>query len=194
MRIRINYHMSLHPPGGVRVGGGRDVYQEEGGATSIRRRGRDVYQEEGGATSIRRRGRDVYQEEGATSIRRRGARRLRRGAQRLSGGGGLVVSRGEGGAMSGSGRGLLLSRSRLSVWRRSARLASPPGGSGGPGRPCRFRGGLSCPPSGPAARGAAYEPLEGQRALFLAGGAGARGLVVVARLSRARGAGQPGAA
>ena len=39
-----------------------------------------------------------------------------------------MVSRGEGGAMSGSGRGLLLSRSRLSVWRRSARLASPPGG------------------------------------------------------------------
>jgi len=30
MRICINYHMSLHPPGGVRVGGGRDVYQEEG--------------------------------------------------------------------------------------------------------------------------------------------------------------------
>ena len=69
MRICINYHMSLHPPGGVRVGGGRDVYQEEG-VTSIRRRGANVYQEEGGE-SIRRRG--VYQEEGgATSIRRRG--------------------------------------------------------------------------------------------------------------------------
>jgi hypothetical protein len=61
----------------------------------------------------------------------------------------------------------------------------PPGGSGGPRRACERQGG-SCPPSGPAARGAAYEPLEGQRALFLAGSAGARGLVVVARLSRAR--------
>ena len=52
-----------------------------------------------------------------------------------------MVSQGEGGAMSGSGRGLFLSRSRLSVWCRSARLASPPGralaapgGPAGPGR------------------------------------------------------------
>ena len=66
----------------------------------------------------------------------------------------------------------------------------PPGGSGGPRRACELRGG-SCPPSGPAARGAAYEPLEGQRALFLAGRARARALVVAARLSRVRGAGRP---
>ena len=52
-----------------------------------------------------------------------------------------------------------------------------------------MHGAASCPPSGPAARGAAYEPLEGQRALFLAGRRRARALVVAARLSRAHGAG-----